>query len=291
MFGVGLPEIAVGTALLMLLFVVLPELGLRRVGRSVRVRREWRLVQVTRVAGVVAGVVLADAVGSEPLWAPVFGLVVVATVALGETVVRPRRPPGARVASLGARRVGDYLPRRLGLGVLALVVALAAVSVTSLLVLRPGRRPGAVVVRGCSTDAFSYDVPVFVTPALVLTVLATLALAVVAARQVVVRPRGMAEDVVDDDALRRRSLTVVVAAVGLGTAPVLNGSVVTLLDALESGADCGEGWGPGLEVLGTVVVVWCLGSTLYYLLELLVGRAARPLAPARSDEPAGRGRG
>lgn len=291
MFGVGLPEIAVGTAVLVLLFVVLPELGLRRAGRSVRVRREWRLVQLTRVAGIVAGVVLANAVGSEPLWAPIFGLVVVAAVALGETAVRPRRPPGARVASLGARRVADYLPRRLSLGVLALVLALAAVSLISLLVLRPGRRPGAVVVRGCRADAFSYDVPVFVTPTLVLTVLATLALAAVAARQVVVRPRGMAEDLIDDDALRRRSLTVVVAAVGLGTAPVLNGSVVTLLDALESGADCGEGWGPSLEVLGTVVVVWCLGSTLYYLLELLVGRAARPLAPARSDEPAGHSRG
>src|SRR5699024_1455147 len=103
---------------LLLTAIVLAVLMVRR-GRA-DVQREGAWVRATWLAALVLGVVAAGVVhsaldlGRGTMLVPaVLGLFVVTGVGLGETVVRPRRPPGPRTASLAPRRVADYLPRAL----------------------------------------------------------------------------------------------------------------------------------------------------------------------------------
>lgn len=285
MFGLGLVEIAILLVLLLLVLVVLPDLTLRHVGRSVPVRREWRLVQATRVLGLVLGYLAASRVpstedGGAPLALPTFGLVVLAFVALGETLVRPSSPPGLRRASLRPRRVRDYVPPRLGAAVAGVVLATVVVWAGSLALLAPTVGSGRLQprwcppVRGAGSEVGLAPVSA-TTPVLAAVLAAVLVVAVIASRQVVRRPRGMAEQEVDDDALRRRSLAVITAATGLPMSLTYVGLVVTLLGAISNapaGCDLASWW-PVLEWMGFTTVVLALGIALYWL---LVGRAARP---------------
>src|SRR3954449_3497686 len=113
---------ALGAVSLLILGVVVAALALRERNparaAAVHPTREWRRVQLTRLAGVVTGLVAAGvswsigSFGRGPMLAPaVFGLCVVIGVGLGETVVRPRRAAGVRSASLTPRRLAEYLPR------------------------------------------------------------------------------------------------------------------------------------------------------------------------------------
>lgn len=289
MFGLGLLEIALLLILLLVLLVVLPERALRYVGRSVTVRREWRLVQVTRVVGLVLGYLAASRVPSTdesgaPLALPTFGLVVLAFVALGETLVRPSSPRGLRRASLRPRRVRDYVPVRLGTAIAGVVLATVSVWVASLALLAPSGESSRLQPRWCpparGTETELGLAPVSATtPALAAVLVGVLLVAAIASRQVVRRPRGMAEQEVDDDALRRRSLAVITAATGLPMSLTYVGLVMTLLGAISNAPARGcdvPAWYPVLEWLAFTTVVVALGIALYCLLELLVGRAARP---------------
>lgn len=126
MIGVGLVELAVLLALVVGAAVVL-SLVLRTGGRRVPPTRESRWVAATRLAGLVVGLVAAGQVwqrgsyGTGPMLAPaVLGLCVLVAVALGETVVRPRRGrgrarrrcgPGGCATTHRARWPGPWRPR------------------------------------------------------------------------------------------------------------------------------------------------------------------------------------
>lgn len=290
MASIGTVELAILALLgvLVVLVVVAP-------GRWVQVRREWRLVQLTRVAGVVVGLVLASVVpddtGLEPA---VFGLCVLVAVVLGETVVRPRRPGGARTASLSPRRVRDYAPRHLARAAMASSVATVALTLVSITVLRTDPGSGRTVLLGCGNDwpAIVKTDPMVVTPTLAVLLTSILLVGAVAARQVVRRPRGMGATTDDDDALRRRSLAVVTAAVGFATAATGSSVVNGLAEAAgqsTTGASClaDSPWADALQVVGAVVGLLFIGLTLYCVLELLLGRAVAPRRP-RSRESAPR---
>lgn len=277
--------------LLLLGGLVVPVLTLVLIASSRRqdmtVRREWRLVQAVRVIGLLGGAAAGAALlGPEPLWpsvtdlgrgvllAPaVFGLVVLVAAAVGETVVRPPTPSGARRASLRPRRVLDYLPRRLTQLVAAMGAALAATLVVTVATASPddmgraGRALSCVagnVGQGRSPYPGSfYALPLAVVLALVVGVSA------LSARQAVLRPRGLAETERGDDELRRQSVTVVVAATGVALGATLTGIAFGAGLALTGLDVCGASWmqpfGAALLVVAPaagLAACWCLALLL-----------------------------
>jgi len=269
---------------LLLVLAVLVGLGRRT---DVVPRREWRLVQATRVLGVVAGGYAAFAVadpqesvlpdgwdrgyGAGQMLAPAaFGLVVLAFVAFGETVVRAPRPDGPRTASLRPRAVRQYRPRPTTVAVAAVTVVLGATLLFTTLTAGVDRSLGGHRVLVCAAGGLReargpypgsfYSVP------LALAVAVVLAVAALAARQVVRRPRGLATTEHGDDVLRRRSVTVIVAAVGVATAFSQVGIGWVAGSALVELSDgCAPAWAdPAGVVIGASAVVslfvglWCL---------------------------------
>jgi len=289
MFGIGLIEV------LALLLVVVGLVGLLLRASSgrrplqVATAREWRLVQATRIAGLVVGVAAAVLVtqvlayGGGAMLAPaVLGLCVLLATAVGETVVRPAPAPGPRSASLTPRRVRDYLPPVLTPVVAVMLALTAATLVLTTVTASLDEGTGTMRALSCS-DATSgasrspYPGSYYSLP-LTLTLLVVLAVAVVAALQVVRRPRGMAGTDHGDDALRRRSLGVIVAATGLAVcAPLagialLGGSALVQLPQQSTCAPSWMGWtGTALLVLGPAALV----VTCACLLRLLSGTPDR----------------
>ena len=262
-------------------------------GRRVPSSRESRLVAITRAVGLLVGIAAAALVlqagsyFSGPMLAPAaVGLGLLAGVAVGETLVRPRRAPGPRAASLRPRRVRDYAPRRLGPAVALQVVALAALLVLTTLTASRDTYTGTVRALSCSDAGVSSSrTPYpgsFYSGPLALALLAVLLVAALAARQVVARPRGVgpAGDTGADDALRTRSLGVVVAATGIAVAAPYCGIALTAgiaLHGLGSGdPGCAPAWtGPvGLVVGWSVVPAAVL--LLACLVSLLGDRARLP---------------
>jgi hypothetical protein len=242
--------------------------------------REWRLVQLTRAVGVVVGLLVGWRVfdrgsyGTGPMLAPAaFGLCVVLATAVGETVVRPRRAAGVRSASLTPRRVTAYLPRvTTALVGVMLVVSTATMVLTTVTASRDDYTDGmrALSCRTATTGSSQTPYPgSYYTLPLGLLLLSVLVVAVLAARQVVRRPRGMAGTEVGDDALRRRSIGVVVAATGIAVCAPYVGVALTAGGALQGLAEqqtrCSSAWmgpvGVALDVAGfaaLVVGVWCV---------------------------------
>lgn len=250
-------------------------------------RREWRLVQATRLLGLLVGGYAAFGVmspqntlipdhwvrdyGVGAMLAPaVFGLVVIVFVALGETLVRPRRAAGPRTASLRPRSPRDYLPRPTTVAVGAVSVTLAATLVLTTLTAAGDRSLGGRRVIRCATEVMSssrgpYPGSFYSAP-LALVLLAVLAVAALAARQVVRRPRGFATTDHGDDVLRRRSLTVIVAAVG-ATAGLSQTGIGWVTSSALLGLDqtCAPDWTDpvGVTIAATavasfLVALWCL---------------------------------
>ena len=265
---------------------------------AVRPGQEWRRVRLTRVGGILAGVVAAvltwrlDSFGRGPMLAPaVFGLLVVLGVGLGETVVRPRQSTGVRSASMTPRRVGAYLPRT--------STALAATMLTMTTVLltfttvTAGRDDYSRAMRALTCDnarvgssrtpypGSYYSVP------LALLLVVVLVVAALAARQAIVRPRGLATDDSGDDALRRRSLEVIVSAVGIAVSAPYVGLALTAGGALQGLGDsrpsCAPPW---MQPVGTVVSLSALVAVVVVMVCLArllggaqhVARAAEAVA-------------
>ncbi|MCY7396044.1 MAG: hypothetical protein LH468_07830 [Nocardioides sp.] len=290
MFGVGIFGVVV------LLVVVTGLIGLATRSASgrrcvpVALTREWRLVQVTRGIGILTGVGAALAVGRSgsygagALLAPAaFGLCVLLAAAVGETVVRPRPVTGSRSASLTPRRIVDYLPAVLTpLVALMLLAAVATLGFTTATASRDEATatmralsctaPGLVNTRTPYPGSF-YSVP------LALTLLLVLAVAAMAAVQVVRRPRGLAVTDQGDDELRRRSLGVVVAATGIAVCAPLAGLAVVagggLKNLTQQQPSCAADWmgpvGNGLLLLAVVA----LGVTVGCLTRLAFGASER----------------
>ncbi len=282
MFGVV--SVVVGVVLLAGALVVALLVGLitraARRGREGDVAVEWRMVRLTRLGGVVVGAVggwivaASGSYGTGAMLAPaVFGLCVLMAVALGETVVRPARPAGLRSAALETRRVRDYLPRAATwvVGAMALFMA-GTLTLTTLTASRDGFT-GSMRALECSAADFGHTrtpyAGSFYSAPLALVLLVVLVVAGLAARQVVRRPRGMSSTDEGDDALRRRSLDVVVAATGIAVCAPLFGIATSTASALRGLASaepsCAPPWAGivGLTELvvapiALVVVGWCL---------------------------------
>lgn len=244
-------------------------------------RHEWNLVRLTWVASVVVGGVAAWLVngsldlGRGTMLVPaVLGLFMVAGVGLAETVVRPQRPAGPRTASLALRRVVDYLPQTLAvavvgitalhLGTLALTTATASTDDMG----RAGRQIAAQC-GNIGSAASPYPGSFYSGPLSLLLLVIGLATAA-ALVAVVRRPRGFAPDDVGDDALRRRSVTRILAAAGAAVAASHVGIAFFAGTALLR-MDCQRAW---MDPVGWALVASVPAALL--LLGWFLGRIITP---------------
>jgi hypothetical protein len=244
-------------------------------------RHEWRLVQATWVGAALVGGVVAwwindhlDLGRGAMLVPGVLGLFVVVGVGLGEAVVRPLRPSGPRTASLAARRVADYLPRALTVGVAGITTLhVAALSLTTVTASTDDMgRAGRQVAARCgdmSSGAGPYPGSFYSVPLAALLVVIGLA-AAAAMTTVVRRPRGFAPDDVADDVLRRRSTTRVLAAAGAAVSASHVGVAFFAATALLR-MDCQSIW---MDPAG-----WVLLATVPLALVLLGWFLGRIVAP------------
>ncbi|KQT90919.1 hypothetical protein ASG49_14495 [Marmoricola sp. Leaf446] len=298
--GIGLLELLVLLLLPTLLVVAVAAVVVVTRGRRVPGTRESRLVALTRWGGLLAGLVVASRVVqsgayfSGAMLAPAAaGLGLLVGVAAGETLVRPRRPAGPRAASLRPRRVRDYAPRHLGPAVA--VQTLLLVALLALTTLTASTDPYTDTVRaltctgpGVSSSRTPYPGSFYSGP-LALALLAVLAVAALAARQVVHRPRGRGP-AEDDDALRRRSLGVVVAATGIAVAASYGGIALSAGIALHGLGGATPGCAPAWMQPVGLVIGWSVLPSLVLLLACVVSlvgdRARLPVAAYPPGPPA-----
>ncbi|WP_405059210.1 hypothetical protein OG474_41695 [Kribbella sp. NBC_01505] len=232
-----------------------------------------------RIAGLVAGVVAAGAIAaSAPLGqglllsAPVFGVMVMVGVVLGEFRRQPVGP--IRSAAVETRRLRDYVPRRS-----AFIVGIATVVLTGILIWTTALgspddlgRDGRVLSRVCGEVSRSkgpwpgsyYAVP------LGLLVLLGLLVAAVGGWRLVARPRPLnrAARPIRDDASRRRSAVALTGACGVVVAVPLAGISAVAGPTLLSMPCAPTAWtvGGGLLVLlipcSLVLLAWSLVAIL-----------------------------
>ncbi len=291
MFAIGLVEIGFLLAVLIAIAAFALHLARRPVvathGTVAAPSREWRLVLVVRLLALLLGIALAVVTWNlgtsgrgAMLALAVLGFCVLLGTAIGETVVRPRSAPGPRSASLTPRRVRDYLPWTAPL-VTVQVVLLVAIMVFASVTASDdslGRSRALACSAGPLTQAHSPYPGLFYSVPLAAALVIVLATAVLAARRVVDRPRGMATTEQGDDRLRRNSLGMVFAATGVAVGFPLSGLAVTTggaMTSLSSGEpSCAPGWyvpvGIGLIVLGLLA----LGTV-----SLLLGRLVLVKSP------------
>lgn len=242
MFGIGLIEIALVLLVLLGLGWLVARVASQPAGTPVEPQVESRRILLTRTGGLVVGALAAwwtaerGSLGTGVMLAPaVFGLCVLVAMAVGETVVRPARTPGPRTASLRPRRLLDYAPRRL----LALVGTqlVAVVALLTLTTVTAGRdeysgEARSLVCTGATVSQAAGPYPgSFYSVPLAALLLVVLAVAALSSRQVLRRPRGNGEPG-SDDVLRRRSLGVVVAALGVALAAPYVGLALSAGSAL-----------------------------------------------------------
>jgi len=186
------------------------------------------------------------------------------------------------------RRLGDYLPRRLASTVAATTALLGGALVATTLTGSPDDlgRAGRALVRHCSAalteSAGPWPGSYYAVP-LTLAVVAGLLVAVLAARQIVRRPRP-GEDSLTDDALRRRAVTAVVAATGILVAVPLAGISLVAASAML-GISCRPAWwtatGWALLALAPALVAqvgWCAAALVPHKGRRPHARSAAPTA-------------
>ncbi len=244
------------------------------------IAREWRWVRWSRLLGIALGVLIAALLVSHPSFAsggigtmiaPAgFGLGALLGVAAGETIVRAPRPIGPRTASLQRRSAAAYLPRPTSYAVATGLALLVATLVLTTLTAQSDGYLGDGRAIGCQAGNISqshgpYPGSFYAVPlAIVLGVV--LATAAVAAVSVVRRPRGLATTDAGDDQLRMRSMTVIVAAVGVAVGTSLTGIAGTAAAGLLSlGGGCAPAWMPVVgwlliptAIIGLGLAAWCL---------------------------------
>jgi len=253
-----------------------PELSARLDGG-----RRW-----LRTAGLVAGLVAAGVVvqtgslGIGLLLAPpVAALGLLLGILAAELSVRPPAGP-RRTASLGTRRGGDYLPRRLTTVVATTGAALAAVTATTTALASPDDmgRAGRWLSAACSPVSSASRGPFpgsyYTVPLLVVVAVGVL-LALVVLRATVARPPLQRDDAADDGALaadlelRAQAARAVVAGLGVLFALPLGGVSALAAMGLAGMQGCGPAWWPWaavallvVAVLAGVVLVWCTAVAL-----------------------------
>ena len=273
------------------LLVTVIALAARSVTRGgVDTRSEWTLVRVTWAGAVVVGGVVAwllhgslDLGRGTMLVPAVLGLFVVVGVGLGETVVRPQRPTGARTAPLAPRRVADYLPRPLTTAVAGIAALhLATLGLTTVTASADDMgRAGRQVAAQCGNignAASPYPGSFYSVPLTLLLLLIALA-AAAALIAVVRRPRGFAPDDMGDDVLRHRSTTRVLAAAGAAVAASHAGIAFFAGTALLR-MDCQRAW---MDPVGWLLVASVPVALL--LLGWFLGRILTPGAGTGASSP------
>lgn len=244
------------------------------------VAREWRWVRWSRLLGIALGILIAVLLVSHPSFAtggigmmiaPAgFGLGALLGVAAGETIVRAPRPAGPRTASLQRRSAATYLPRPTSYAVATGLVLLGATLVlTTLTAQEDGYLEGGRAI-GCQVGNISqahgpYPGSFYAVP-LAIMLGVVLATAAIAAVSVVRRPRGLATTDAGDDQLRTRSMTVIVAALGVAVGTSLTGIAGTAAAGLLGlDAGCAPAWMPvagwllvPTAFLGLGLAAWCL---------------------------------
>jgi hypothetical protein len=217
------------------------------------------------------------------LGAPVAAIGLLLGVLAAELSVRPPAGP-RRTASLGTRRAGDYLPRRLTQVVAATGAALAAVTATTTALASPdetGRagRWSSAVCSPVSMHRGPFPGSYYTVPLLVLVAVGVL-LALVVLRVTVARPPLRGDDAAGDDAghdgrlaadleLRAQAAGAVVAAVGVLFALPLTSVSGLAATGLAGVQGCGPPWWPWLAavllvvaVLSAAVLLWCAAVAL-----------------------------
>lgn len=254
-----------------------------------------RTTTTCRTVAVVVGVgVLVVVAGTGPLGRGValapaaFAAVQVLGILVADVLTRDSaRQPGS--ASLEVRRVRDYLPRPLTAVVAVLAVALLAWLAWAAAVAAPddlGRAGRALAFRcatGCDAGARTPWPGTYYAVPMTLGLLGVVALAGLAVRTTVHRPRDGADEqlVRLDDAVRRRSVESVVAAVGAAFAAGLVG--VGLVAGLPVLADtqvpaalrAGAGLLAGAGVVALPALAWCVLVLLLPVTTAAPGRLAR----------------
>lgn len=287
-FGVGLVE----AALVLFVLVALPVLVLVSAGAMAgpRVAEPGRVV-AARVAGALFGLLAAAwlvqdrydwlSLGRGPMLAPVgFGIGVLLGVILGETLARPASTTGVRTASLAPRRVRDHAPQALAWVVASLGLAAAAILAFTTVTAsaddqgRAGRALTRTCLNAAGFESVNSRTPYpgsFYSVPLALGLLAALLLFAVSARRVVLRPRGTTAGEEGDDVLRRRSVTAVLAALGIAIAAPLVGIAGTAGLALTRHG-CSTSWWNWLGVLMLICAAVCIPLLAWFSVRLLVRR-------------------
>lgn len=279
MFGIGLVELALVIVVLALAVTACVVLATKPRG-DFSIAREWRWVRRIRLLGIALGLLIAALLVSHPSFAaggvgtmiaPAgFGLGVLLGVVAGETIVRAPRPTGPRTASLQRRSLATYMPRPTSYAVATGLTLLGATLVLTTLTAQDDDYLGGRRAIGCQAGPIAqshgpypgsfYAVPLAIMLGIVL------ATAAIAAVTVVRRPRGLASTDAGDDELRRRSMTVIVAAIGVAVGTSLTGTAGTAAAGLL-GLDvrCAPAWMPvagwllvPTAFLGLGLAAWCL---------------------------------
>lgn len=283
MLGVGGIAL-VFLALLVLLgaVAVIAVAAYRRRGGMVR---ENGLVLATRLTGVLGGVVAALVLagtsfrhGTGTLMAPAaFGLIVVICVGAGEALVRPQRPAHLRTASLQARRLTAYTPRWTGL---ATLTSLAMLTVTLIFTTATATSSGTGGSRELTchgSDFFTMRGPYpgsYYSAPLAAVVAVIVLLAALAARQAVRRPRGRLATA-DDDVLRHRSVTAIVAATGLAVSLTQAAIAASAGGELLNLGTCAPGWASPAATALMISAVLALGIGVWCLVRVLANNDLR----------------
>lgn len=239
------------------------------------------------------------------LAAPAAALVVAASVAAGQFLLRPGTTT-VRTASLVPRRIRDYAPTWLSRAVLAATVYLLAFLATTTAVASPDDlgRPGrtlAIVGAGNGCAAWSGPWPgSFYSAPIVAIVAVGLTATLTSLRWVALRPSLTdADGAQADDALRRRACRVLVAAIGvLITVPALGtglaaAQVLRSLSRNSCGVPLWWGWAEGaigvMELPLLALLAWCVTMLLAPSVGEPAGKGpARNGAPADTAAPGGR---
>jgi hypothetical protein len=244
--------------------------------------RKWRWGGV--VAGAVAGLIIALSMGLGRgllLAAPVFSLGVLLGVVLGE--LRTPRPLGpVRRAAVETRSVLDYLPKWPAalVGVAGIFELVLLTWTTSLGSADDLGRAGRSLTRVCGDMTMSRSpwLGFFYSLPLGAAVVLGLLLTVIGLRRTAGRPRpvGQAGELVQDDAVRRRSATALTGACGvLITVPLLGASFVTAAQLVLTPCRA-DSWKP----IGCVLLVLMLGwfALFVWSVRAIVAPSGQPQA-------------
>ncbi len=250
-----------------------------------------------RYVGIVAGVVaffIVGGLGRYGQWlflAPAAaGATVIAAVLVGQRLTYTRART-AGIAGLERREVGDYLPRRLAMTAVGVLLVLAVVGAWTTAVATPDDAGLArAFTQSCTTQSWdgqrqsehtqvhvSTPFPgAYYTAGMAAGIVAVLALAWVGVVATTRRPRNGADPelVRVDDALRRQTVEGIVAALGLAVATTLAG--LAYVAALAVGKEaCTDTYGLGSWALAAVAFVALALALRFATIVLVPGNGSR----------------